>query len=135
MPVCRRLEVSTLGYANLGAVLVLERINTPEPRYLILVFLAFFLLLGFFIMSAEEFAIGIDLDGCFFAILVHDRLVAFLPFASFFLDSKDLIVPSLFLDGSLGRLRQILHLDLRFLMRRLRNHPKGEASADNSYGN
>jgi hypothetical protein len=124
-------------YASRGAtVLVLERINTPEPpRYLILVFLAFFLVLGFLIMSTEVFAIGIDLDGCFLAILAHDCFEEFLALASFFFDSKDLIVPSLFLDGSLGRLRQILHLDLRFFMRRLRHHPKGEASADDSYGN
>ena len=128
-----RLEVYVLVCGRGATVLVLERINTPEPpRYLILVFLAFFLLLGFFIMSAEVFSLAIDLDGCFLAILAHDRVVDFLALASFFFDSKDLIVASLLLDGGLGRLRQILHLDLRFFMRRLRHYPEGEASADDS---
>src|SRR5947199_2524666 len=86
-----------------AVVLVLERINTPEPpRYLMLVFLAFFLVLGFLIMSAEVFSAGIDLDGCFLAIFAHDCFVAFLALASFFFDSKDLIVASLFFDGGLG---------------------------------
>src|SRR5438046_3034154 len=117
-------------------VLVLERINTPEPpRYLVFVFLAFFLVLGFLIVSAKVFAIGIDLDGCFLAILAHDCVVAFLALASFFFDSKDLIATGLVLDGGLGRFRHILHLDLRFFMRRLRHHSKGEASADDSCGN
>src|SRR5438132_11135727 len=107
------------------AFLVLERINTPEaPRYSLLVFLAFFLLLSFLIMSAEVFSLAVDLDGCFLAILAHDRFVDFLALASFFFDSKDLIVASLVLDGGLGRLWQILHLDLRFFVR-LRHHPKG----------
>jgi hypothetical protein len=72
-----RLGKSTFRYASRdGAVLVLERINTPEPpHYLILVFLAFFLVLGFLIMSAEEFATGINPDGCFLAILAYDCVV------------------------------------------------------------
>src|SRR6266404_2675933 len=107
--------------------------NTPEPpRYLILVFLALFLLLGFLIMSAQIFSAAIDKDARFLAILVHDCYVAFLALASFFFDSKDLIVTGLVLDGGLGRFRHILHLDLRFFMRRLRHHSKGEASADDS---
>src|SRR5438067_13119063 len=60
MPVCRTdLEVYVLVYLGGPAVLVLERINTPEPpRYLVFVFLAFFLVLGFLIVSAKVFAIG-----------------------------------------------------------------------------
>src|SRR5439155_2708818 len=113
------------------AVLVLERINTPEPpRYL--VFLAFFLVLGFLIMSAEIFSAAINKDARFLAILVHDCFVAFLALANFFFDSKDLIATGLVLDGGLGRFRHILHLDLRFFVRRLRHHSKGEASADDS---
>jgi hypothetical protein len=50
----------------------------------------------------------------------------------FFFDSKDLIATGLVLDGGLSRFRHILHLDLRFFMRRLRHHSKGEASADDS---
>src|SRR4029077_11655436 len=115
------------------AVLVLERINTPEPpRYLVFVFLAFFLVLGFRIMNAEVFSAAINKDARFLAILVHDCFVAFLALTSFFLDAKDLIVTGLFLDSGLGRFRYILHLDLRFFMRRLRHHSKGEASADDS---
>jgi hypothetical protein len=115
------------------AVLVLERINTPEPpRYLVFVFLAFFLVLGFLIMSAEVFSAAINKETRFLAILVHDCFVAFLALASFFFDSKDLIATGLLLDGGLGRFRHILHLDLRFFMRRLRHHSKGEASADDS---
>src|SRR5438128_3084659 len=106
--------------------------HSRTTRYLILLFLAFFLVLGFLIMGAEVFSLGVDLDGYFLPILAHDCIVAFLAFASFFFDSKDLIVASLLLDGGLRRLRQILHLDLRFFMRRLRHHPKGEASADDS---
>jgi hypothetical protein len=107
MPVWRTDWKPTFRYASqVGAVLVLERINTPEPpRYLILLFLAFFLVLGFFVMSAEVFSLAIDLDGYFLPILAHDCIVAFLAFASFFFDSKDLIVASLLLDGGLGRLR------------------------------
>jgi len=68
-----RLEVYVLVCGRGATVLVLERINTPEPpRYLILVFLAFFFLLGFLIVSAEVFSFAIDLDGRFFAILAHD---------------------------------------------------------------
>ena len=68
-----RLEVYVLVCGRGATVLVLERINTPEPpRYLILVFLAFFFLLGFLIMSAEVFSFAIDLDGRFLAILAHD---------------------------------------------------------------
>src|SRR5205807_7451542 len=59
-----------------GAVLVLERIDAPEPpRYLISVFLAFFLL-GLLIMSAEIFSAAINKDARFLAILVHDCFVA-----------------------------------------------------------
>src|SRR5438309_657359 len=115
-----------------GAVLVLERIDAPEPpRYLISVFLAFFLL-GLLIMSAEIFSAAINKDARFLAILVHDCFVAFLALASFFFDSKDLIATGLVLDGGLVRFRHILHLDLRFFVRRLRHHSKGEASADDS---
>src|SRR6478672_5620251 len=105
---------------NFGrAVLVLERINTPEPpRYLVFVFLAFFLVLGFLIMSAEVFSAAINKDTRFLAILVHHCFVAFLALASFFFDSKDLIVTSLFLDSGLSGLRHVLHLDLRFFVRR-----------------
>ncbi len=71
-----RLEVYALVCGRGATVLVLERINTPEPpRYLILVFLAFFLLLGFLIMSAEVFSLAVDLDGRFLAILAHDCVV------------------------------------------------------------
>src|SRR6478609_4597947 len=121
------------AYGCSRAVLVLERINTPEPpRYLLFVFLAFFLVLGFLIMSAEVFSAAINKDARFLAILVHDCFVAFLALASFFFDSKDLIATGLVLDGGLGRFGHILHLDLRFFMRRLRHHSKGEASADDS---
>ena len=109
--------------------------HSRTPRYLMLMFLAFFLVLGFLIMSAEVFPASINKDARFLAILVHDCFVAFLALASFFFDSKDLIVTGLVLDGGLGRFRHILHLDLRFFMRRLRHHSKGEASADDSCDN
>src|SRR5260370_20101524 len=96
------------------------------------VFVAFCLVRGFLIMSAEVFSAAINKETRFLAILVHDCFVAFLALASFFLDAKDLIATSLFLNGGLGRFRHILHLDLRFFMRRLRHHSKGEASADDS---
>ena len=71
-----RLEVYVLLCGRGATVLVLERINTPEPpRYLVFVFLAFFLLLGFLIMSAEVFSLAVDLDGRFLAILAHDCVV------------------------------------------------------------
>jgi hypothetical protein len=89
-------------------------------------------MLGLLIMSADVIAGRIDLDGRFFAVLVYDCLVALLAFASLFFDPEDLIAASFILNGGLDRFRQVLHLDLRFLMFRLRRHAKGESSADYS---
>src|SRR5690242_20632592 len=115
---------------------VLECKNTPEPprNLLISMFICLFgfFVLGLLVMSTEIFSSRIDLNRRFLAVLVYDCLVTFLAFASFFFDSKDLIAASFVLDGGLDRRRQILHLDLRFFMFRLRRHAKGEASADYS---
>lgn len=126
-------DLDLAGCPLAALVLVLERINTPEPRcYLILVFLAFFVVLSFLIVSAKIFSLTINEDGCFLSILTHDRFVALLAFASFFFDPKNLIVAGLFLHRGLGGLGHILHFDLRFLVRRLCQCTKGEAGADNS---
>ena len=81
-------------------------------------------------MSAEVLSARIDLDGRFLTVFVYDCLVTFLAFASFFFDPKDLIVVSFILNSGLDRRRQVLHLDLRFLVMRRGRHAKGEASAD-----
>src|SRR5436190_8149731 len=116
-----------------AVVLVLERINTPEPpRYLTLIFLAFSLVLGFLVMSAKVLTVTINEDACFLPIFAHDCFVAFLAFASFLFDPKNLLVAGFFLNGGLGRLRHILHFDLRFLVRRLCQCTKGQTGADYS---
>ena len=59
-------------------------------------------------MSAHELAVGIHSDSHFFPVLIHDRVIAFLAFASLLCDSKNLIVSSFFLDSGLRRGWQVL---------------------------
>ncbi len=91
-----------------------------------------FVVLGFFIVSAEVLAGRIDSNRRFLAILAYDRLITLLVFASLFFDPKDLIAAGLILNGGLDRCRQVLHFDLRFFVFRLCRHAEGEGSADYS---
>ena len=61
-------------------------------------------------MSAYELAVGIHPDSHFFPVPVHDRVIAFLAFASFFCDPKNLIASGFFLDGGLRQGWQVLHV-------------------------
>jgi|HubBroStandDraft_3_1064219.scaffolds.fasta_scaffold580167_2 hypothetical protein len=85
-------------------------------------------------MSAHELAVGIHPDRHFFPVLVYDRVIAFLAFASILCDAKNLIVPSFFLDSGLRREWQVLHVYGSLFLRQ-RGRSENEASTDRYCGN
>ena len=85
-------------------------------------------------MSAHELAVGIHPNSHFLPVPVHDRVIAFLAFASLLCDPKNLIVPGFFFDSGLRRGWQVLHV-YRSLFLRQRGRSEDEASTDRYCGN
>ena len=85
-------------------------------------------------MSAHELTVGIHSDSHFFPVLVHDRVIAFLAFASLLCDPKNLIVPGFFLDSGLRRRWQVLHVNGSLFLRQ-RGRSEDQAGTDGYCGN
>ena len=85
-------------------------------------------------MSAHELAVGIHPDSHFFPVLVHDRVVAFLAFATLLCDPKNLIAPGFFFDSGLRRRWQVLHVYGSLFLRQ-RGRSEDQASTERYRGN